>query len=193
MKRTAGLTLTILGMLAVPGFAQAPSETPLTDPPPAVSTSTARAGWDPKLTVSIEPMYLIAGIAEANLEVRVAPHVALQGLGGYGGILFAKISELGAEANVYVRPEITGLHFGAELKYMWGSGGIPFANTQDNMDVTEREVGIYAGWKWVGWRGLTAVLQAGVAKLDTSGGAPDSGIPKSQIIPAANMVVGLSF
>ena len=192
MKRIAGLTVTILGLLAVPSFAQSPSETPLADPPPAVSTSTAHAGWDPKLTVSIEPIFLIAGIAEANVEVRVAPHVAVQGLGGYGGIVFAKIAELGAEANVYVRPEITGLHFGAELKYMWGSGGIPFANT-DNMDVTEREVGVYAGWKWVGWRGLTAVLQAGVARLDISGGSPNDGVPKSQIIPAANTVVGLSF
>lgn len=192
MQRIAGLTVAILGMLAVPSFAQSPSETPRIDPP-AVATSTVQPRWDPRVTVSVEPVFLIAGIAEANVEVRVAPHVAVQGLGGYGGMFYAKIWELGAEANVYVRPEITGLHFGAELKYLGGSGAIPFANTNTNMDVTEREVGVYAGWKWVGWRGLTAVVQVGVARLDISGGSPDDGVPKSQVIPAANTVVGLSF
>ncbi|MEO6773109.1 MAG: hypothetical protein ABI467_08800 [Kofleriaceae bacterium] len=183
----------------MPSFAQAPGEAPLVDPmavpaPVAVDPGPAivRSGKDPSMSVTIEPIFLLAGIAEANVEVRIAPHVALQALGGYGGIVFAKIKELGGEVNVYVRPQITGLHFGAELKYLWGSDGIPFANT-DHMDVTEREVGVYAGWKWVGWRGLSAVVQAGVARLDLSGGAPDSGVPKTQIIPAANATVGLSF
>ncbi|HET9989443.1 MAG TPA: hypothetical protein VFQ65_13020 [Kofleriaceae bacterium] len=148
---------------------------------------------DPRVTVAVEPIFLVAGIVEANVEVELAPHLAVQGIAGYGGILTGRISELGGEANVYVRPTMTGPHFGTEIKYLWGSSGsIPFVDTGMTTSVTERELAIYAGWKWVGWRNVTAVVQVGVARLDLHGDVSND-VPRSQIIPAANFVVGYSF
>ncbi|CAN5659017.1 hypothetical protein BH11MYX1_BH11MYX1_08980 [soil metagenome] len=139
----------------------------------------------------VEPIFLIIGLVEANVEVAAAPHLGLQAIAGYGGIYGSQIGELGAEANIYVRRQMTGLHFGTELKYLWGSGGVPFV-PQSQSHVTERELAIYAGYKWVGWKSITTVAQLGVARLDLSGDVPMD-TKKTQIIPAANLVVGYSF
>jgi hypothetical protein len=157
----------------------------------AVQTSHAEGHDDPKFSVTIEPVFLIAGIVEANVEVATAPHLGVQALAGYGSVMGTRLGELGAEANVYVRREMTGLHVGTELKYLWGSGGIPFA-PQTQSHVTERELGIYAGYKWVGWKNITTVAQLGVARLDFSGDV-SMDPPKPKVIPAANLVLGYSF
>jgi hypothetical protein len=148
---------------------------------------------DPRVTVAVEPIFLIAGIVEANAEVQLAPHVSVQGIAGYGGFIGGRIAELGGEANVYLRREMTGPHLGTEIKYLWGSStSIPFVDTGMNTSVTERELAVYVGWKWVGWRKLTAVAQLGVGRLDLRGDI-SSDVPRSQIIPAANLLVGYSY
>ena len=157
----------------------------------AVRTSHADGKDDPKVSMTVEPIFLIAGIVEANFEVAAAPHLGVQALAGYGGILGSTIAELGAEANLYWRREMTGLHVGTEIKYMWGSGGLPFVQ-QTQAHVTERELGIYAGYKWVGWKHITTVAQLGVGRLDLSGDV-SMDVPKKQIIPAAYLVLGYSF
>ncbi len=157
-----------------------------------ITAAATPAADDPKVSISIEPVFLMAGIVEANVEVEVAPHLGIQAIAGYGGILGGRIAELGAEANIYVRPELRGLHVGTELKYLWGSGTvIPFVDMPET-HVTERELAVYAGWKWVGWRHLTTVVQVGVSRLDLSGDiAMDT--PRSQVVPAANLTLGYSF
>ena len=148
---------------------------------------------DPKVSVTVEPMFLAAAILEANVEVEVTPHLGLQALAGYGGMLGSHIAELGAEANVYVRPEMRGWHFGTELKYLWASGpSIPFVDLGMASSTVElRELAVYAGYKWVGWHHITTVVQFGIGRMDSSGDTMD--VPKSQVVPAANLVLGYSF
>ncbi|MEO8550420.1 MAG: hypothetical protein ABI678_10615 [Kofleriaceae bacterium] len=157
--------------------------------------STAHASPQPErvTTISVEPIFLIAGIAELNVEVQPTAHLGLQAIAGYGGLIGGHISELGAEANVYIRREAAGPHFGVEVKYLWGSSSIPFVAQTMNADVTERELALYAGWKWIGWRNLTFVMQLGISKLDLWGGSPSDDLPRHQVVPAANLVVGYSF
>jgi hypothetical protein len=158
-----------------------------------VSAAHASPQTERVTTISVEPIFLIAGIAELNVEVQPTAHLGLQGIAGYGGLIGGHISELGAEANVYLRPEAAGPHFGVELKYLWGSSSVPFVANTMSADVTERELALYAGWKWIGWRNLTVVLQLGISKLDLSGGSPNDDLPRHQVVPAANLVVGYSF
>ncbi|MFT3696312.1 MAG: hypothetical protein QM831_24440 [Kofleriaceae bacterium] len=153
---------------------------------------------DPHLvTVAVEPMYLAIGFVEANVEVQPTAHLGLQAIGGYGGWWWGHMAEVGAAANVYVDREARGLHFGTEVRWMWGSVSIPFVSDQQQAMMsgdtgTDRIIGIYAGWKWVGWRGLTAVLQLGVGKMDHSG-PPTQDVPAHQVIPAGNLVAGYTF
>lgn len=144
---------------------------------------------DPSATISVEPMFLIIGMVEANVELKVAPHVGFQGIAGYGSIMFTGIKDLGGEVNVYQRAQLSGFHGGAMVKYLWGSSSLPFVDNMNSGDVVEREVGLYVGWKWIGWRGLTAVLQAGVGKLDLTGGDE----PVHKLVPLANLTAGYSF
>ena len=157
------------------------------------ATAHASPQSDHVTTVSVEPVFLVAGIVEANVEIQPTAHLGLQAIAGYGGLLGVHISELGAEANVYLRPAAAGPHFGVELKYLWGSAGVPFIADSMSADVTERELALYAGWKWIGWHGITTVVQLGVAKLDLSGGDSSDDVPRHQVVAAANLVVGYSF
>ena len=178
------IVLLALGALANPADAD----------PTAVETLHAQpSAFDPAATVSVEPIYLLAGIVEANLEIKVAPHVGLQVIGGYGGFVGATVKELGAEANVYMRPQLAGLHFGVMGRRLWASTSFPFATMTDDAADTEREIGAYAGWKWIGWRHLTAVLQAGVGRIDLAPVTASSDIKSPEIIPVANFVAGYSF
>ena len=107
-------------------------------------------------------------------------------------VLDASFKELGGQANVYVTRAFHGLHGGVELRYLWGgANGTGFPGGPDLMSsATERIVGVYAGWKWIGWRNLTAILQAGVGRIDVHS---DSEPPMSKVIPVANLTVGYSF
>src|SRR4051812_12876976 len=134
--------------------------------------TTAHAQSEHVTTISVEPIFLIAGIAELNVEVQPTAHLGLQAIAGYGGLIGGHIAELGAEANVYLRPEAAGPHAGVEVKYLWGSSSVPFVANTMSADVTERELALYAGWKWIGWRNLTVVAQLGISRLDLSGGSP---------------------
>jgi len=144
---------------------------------------------DPSVTVSVEPMFLIIGMVEANVELKVAPHVGMQGIAGYGSIMFTGIKDLGGEVNVYARPELAGFHAGAMVKYLWGSASLPFVDNMNRGDVVERQLGLYVGWKWIGWGGVSAVLQMGIGKLDLTGGDE----PVHEIVPVANLTAGYSF
>jgi hypothetical protein len=157
------------------------------------TTAHASPQSDRVTTVSVEPVFLIAGIVEANVEIQPTEHLGLQALAGYGGFIGGHIAELGGEANVYVRRQAAGPHFGVELKYLWGSASVPFVADSMTDDTSERELGVYAGWKWIGWHDITTVVQLGVAKLDLSGGSPNDGVARHQVVPAANLVVGYSF
>ena len=69
--------------------------------------SSMREGHDdPKVSVTIDPVFLIAGIVEANVEIAAAPHLGVQALAGYGSVMgtrLGELGELGVEANV-MRP-----------------------------------------------------------------------------------------
>lgn len=173
---TARMVLTMAAALATPAHA------------------SPQPGQDEHLvTVAVEPMYLAIGFVEANLEVQPTDHLGLQAVGGYGGLMFGHLAEAGAQANIYVDRAARGLHFGTEARWMWGHSSLPFTSQSMDADVSERILGIYAGWKWVGWRGLTAVLQFGVGTMDTTGGSKNSDVPAHQVIPTGNLVAGYTF
>lgn len=178
------LLTTLLVLASSLAHAQ-PSETPV-----IVAQAPAPAPFDPTATISVEPMFLIAGIVEANVEVRVAPHVGLQAIGGYGVIAFTSIKELGTEVNVYLRPQLSGFHVGGIARYMWGSQSFLFSEATMSSDEpsAERELGAYVGWKWIGWKHLTAVLQLGVGHYDIDGKDP-----VHQLAPVAQLTAGYSF
>lgn len=191
--RFVGLSLVVLPVLAavLTSATAARAEPVVIAGAPALAPAPAPR-FDPTATVSIEPVFLVAGIVEANLEVKVAPHVGLQVLGGYGGFLTGTISELGTEVNVYARREVSGFHAGAMAKLVKGSSSLVVRALEMDQaeDVKERELGVYAGWKWIGWHHLTAVLQGGVGRLDLTGGVDG---PQHQVIPVANFTAGYSF
>ena len=151
------------------------------------TTATAARADEPTITAEIQPMMLVATFIDAQVEARVAPHVGLAAIAGFGAPVFgATIKELGGQANVYLQHEFTGLHVGAEVKYLWVDANWIFAQSSGD----NRTLGAYLGWKWVARSGLSAVLQVGVGQLHDPQ-AKD--MPVNQIIPVANLYGGWSF
>jgi hypothetical protein len=150
-------------------------------------------------TITLQPVMLVMPMVDATIEVQPAAHVGVAARAGYGhvGIPFlagASFYELGGAANYYVNRSFSGWHAGAEAFWLWGdTSGYLFdqqSQAQQGMSSPERIVGAYGGYKWVGWHGLTGVLQLGVGHLDQKT-SPDG--PIAKVIPVANMNAGWSF
>jgi hypothetical protein len=156
---------------------------------------------DERVTATVEPMLLVMPMVDATVEVKAAPHVGLAARAGYGHVgipLVAggSIYELGGAAHYYLDREFSGWHVGAEAFWLWGetSGYLfdqePASERMMNESSPERIVGAFGGYKWGGWRGLSAVVQLGVGHIDQSK-SPDGPIHK--VIPVANLDVGWTF
>jgi hypothetical protein len=159
------------------------------------------AAAEPTLTVSLEPVMLVMPMVDSTIEYSPVPHLGLAVRAGYGhiGIPFvagANIYELGGQANWYINQSFKGWHVGTEATWLWGGlSGYLFDNQQQMMPSQqqaspERVLGAYGGYKFVWWRGMSAVVQVGVGKLDMKS-SPDG--PIHQVIPVANANLGWSF
>lgn len=154
----------------------------------AMSCFTRPAHAERRTTVMVEPLYLVIGMVDSTIEYEPTPRVGVAAIAGYGRpMLGASLYDLGAQGNVYLQHDFTGLHLGGELRYLWGDFSVPFVDTPMS-DSRERLVGVYAGYKWIASYGLTAVLQLGVGHMAVRGADP-----MSKMIPIANLNVGWSF
>ncbi len=163
----------------------------------ALAANPVRA--EPTDTLSIEPVFLVLPMAELTAEHMVTPQVSFAATGGIGHAFLPignMMYDLGGQGNVYLMRHFSGVHLGALIKYMWGdSGGAVFPGGPSVMDtsMTEREVGIYAGYKWITRRGFSATIQYGVGRLDITSTDKNSDLPRSQIIPIGQATLGWSF
>ncbi len=152
----------------------------------------------PNVTVGLQPMMLVLPMIDATIEYQPTPRLGIAvrpGIGHIGipGIASATFYEIGGAANVYLTRDFAGWHAGTELYWLWGdTSGYLFDQSSQMMTSAsaERVAGVYSGYKWIGWRGLTAVIQLGVGRLDQKQ-SPDG--PISKVIPVGNLDVGWSF
>src|SRR5690242_8684878 len=97
---------------------------------------------EPVATVSIEPLFLVATMVDSTIEVKPTDHLGIAALAGYGlPVTGATLWDLGGEANVYLQRSFSGLHVGAELRYMGGS--MSLLGTHEMSDGTDRILGAY--------------------------------------------------
>jgi hypothetical protein len=150
----------------------------------------------PNVTVGVQPVMLVLPMVDASIEYSPTKHIGIAARVGYGRLfatlLSASFYDLGGEANVYLTRDFSGWHVGSELFWAWGDTSSFLLDTaKDNMSTSaERIVGVYGGYKWIGWKGMTATVQFGVGRLDQKQ-SPDG--PISQVIPVANAFAGWSF
>jgi hypothetical protein len=162
----------------------------------AIVLAANPAHAEPATTISVEPMFLIIPFAEITAERMVTPNVGIAATGGIGHVFVPignMLYDLGAQGNVYLVRHFAGPHLGAELKYWWGSSGgdlVPGGPSVMSSSATERELGVYAGYKWMARYGLSATIQLGVGRFDVSS---TSDPPSSRIVPLANLTIGWSF
>lgn len=152
--------------------------------------SDARA--ERKLSVMIEPMFLVLPMVDATVEYQVTPHVGIAAIAGYGKVLFTStLYDLGGQGNIYLKQDFRGWHLGSEVRVLWGDSDMSlFGGPSKKSFAHERVVGIYGGYKWITSWGFTAVVELGIGRLDmTSSSEP----PYSQVIPVGNLNVGWSF
>ncbi len=153
---------------------------------------------EPNTTVTVQPMMLVLPMIDANIEYSPTPRLGLVVRPGYGhfgipGLASSSLYEHGGAANVYLTRGFSGWHAGTEAFWLWGdNSGYLFDSSSQQMTTTspERVMGVYGGYKWIGWKNLTAVVQLGIGRLDidkTSDG------PVHQVIPVGNVEVGYSF
>jgi hypothetical protein len=145
-------------------------------------------------SITLEPIFLVIPMIDASLEIQPTPHVGIALDAGYGHMMLPignSLWDIGGQGNIYLTRPFDGPHLGVELRWMGGGASIPFAKGPDSMsDVRERIAGIYAGYKWVGWKGLTAIVQFGIGHLDEHS---TSDPPQSKLIPVGNLTAGYSF
>src|SRR5947207_683937 len=108
-------------------FAEPPGLTPSAAPaePAALTASVPPAPSEGRVTVSLQPVFLVMPMIDATVEMQAVPHVGLAARAGYGhtGIPFiggASFYELGGAANYYVTRAFSGWHAGAEVFWLWG-------------------------------------------------------------------------
>jgi hypothetical protein len=162
----------------------------------ALATTAVHA--EPNTTVAVQPMMLVLPMVDATIEYQPTPRLGLVLRPGYGhalmlpGVASVSFYEIGGAANVYLTRDFKGWHAGSELFWLWGQpSGYLFDHSSQMMTASaERVAGVYGGYKWIGWKGLTAVVQFGVGRLDQKQ-SPDG--PISKVIPVGNLDVGWSF
>ncbi len=164
----------------------------------ALALGTTAVHAEPNTTVAVQPMMLVLPMIDATIEYQPTPRLGLVLRPGYGhigipGLASTSLYELGGAANIYLTRDFKAWHVGTEAFWLWGdnSGYLFDQPSQQMMTASpERVMGVYGGYKWIGWKHLTAVVQLGVGRLDidkTSDG------PVHQVIPVGNVEVGYSF
>jgi hypothetical protein len=147
-------------------------------------------------TVTLQPMMLALPMIDSTIEYQPTHHIGIAARAGIGHVFLPLISanmyELGGAANVYLTRPFSGWHLGSELYWLWGVASSSTLSIMSTSD--ERIASLYGGYKWIGWRGLTAVVQLGVGRMDTKSNCNCmTDVPASQIIPTAHASVGWTF
>jgi hypothetical protein len=189
-----------IALLLGTGLARAQEAPPVPlAPPPPPAGPPGRPPPDARfITPSFSPLHLIIGpVFEAQVELRVLPHVGVAILGGGGKVTVdngleevdVSVYEIGGQVNVYWR-QFDGWHLGVEPMYAHASVDEPGLKVRGNGFA----LGGYAGYKHIFDMGLTLIVQLGVDVMVVEAEA-DTGETASEedVFPLLNLNAGWSF
>ncbi len=153
-----------------------------------VAAASGLAAAEPTVSLSTNPLVDLIGLADVQVETRVADHVGVAAIAGAGKVAWdsgAPSYELGARGSYYLTRAFSGWNVGAEALHARSLHTYEMGDTP-----SFSMAGAFGGYKWLLASGFTGDLRVGVAVAHTNLGTTK---PENDVLPLVSGSLGYTF